>query len=715
MVDFQEPLTLPLAILVLLLAICLWVYRRTKPVLSWPIKTALVLLRVSVLLVLVAVLIRPLFGLSYVSKLSPEIVVLLDNSASMKLEDATISRAKVLDSLLASGIWKELQKKAQVHFFSFSDSLQKTTSEPGQLDFAGKSTSLSSALLQLQKKLPELSLAIVISDGGHNFGLDPVSVAGRLDFPVYTIGVGSEQIPLDLAISDLEYPPEVYLGTPVVVKLSVTGSGESDQKLKLAITEDGKIVEEMEIAISGSGRKQPVRVELSPRTEGVHRYQVSLPKLEGEITFQNNQRKFSLRVEKKRLRVLGVAGNPTWEYHFLKRFLDSQENLDKSYLVFDNLRPLEGRFPKNLSELAAYDIVVFVNPGSELFLGKEQLLEEFVLSQGRPILFILDDNFLGSARSRLKLKILPFDPAGLSVDYSQFNLVLAEPMEASPLLRLSPDREENQKLWQDLPPLLGCLIPQDVNPEARILATYPSTVAADGSPALLVQEFGRGKVMTTLAFPWWRWDFLLAGLEGKNPVYSKFWSNSLRWLTAQKKDKGLELTTDQLVYQAGEKINFKASYRDELGDKLVGGEMGLKIRNVTTDTKSDLVLNPDQEKDYIANLTYLEPGDYVAEALYSSSRKILGRARSEFQVEEYSLEDQSLTLNRQLLTQLAELSGGRFYTSTDYQKLIEDLVLPERVKEIHRSWEVWNQPGILILAVLLLSLEWFWRRRQQLP
>ena len=715
MVDFQEPLTLPLAILVLLSVVCLWVYRRTNPVLPWPIKTALVLLRILVLLLLVAVLIRPLFGLSYVSKLSPEIAVLVDNSASMKLEDATKSRAEVLDLLLASGIWKELQKKAQVSFFSFSDSLRKTSSEPGQLDFAGKSTSLSTALLQLQKKSPELSLAIILSDGGHNSGPDPGSVAGQLDFPLYTIGVGSDQIPLDLAISDLEYPPEVYLGTPAVIKLSVSGSGGLDQKLKLAITEDGKTVEEREIAISGSGRKQSVRVELTPQAEGVNRYQVSLPKLEGEITHQNNQRKFSLRVEKERLKVLGVAGNLTWEYHFLKRFLDSQENLDKSYVVFDNLRPLEGRFPKNLSELGAYDLLVFVNPGSELFLGKEKLLEEFVLSQGRPILFILDDNFISLARSRLKLKILPFEPADLSVDYSQFNIFLAEPTETSPILRLSPDREENQKLWQDLPPLLGCLVPQDVKQGARVLATYPSTQATDGSPALLVQEFGRGKVMTTLAFPWWRWDFLLAGLEGKSPVYSKFWSNSLRWLTAQKKDKGLELVTDQLVYQAGEKVNFKATYRDELGDKLVGGEMRLQVRNITTASKSDLVLNPDQEKDYIGHLSYLEPGDYLAEAFYSSSGKILGRARNEFQVEEYSLEDQSLTLNRQLLTQLAELSGGRFYTPTDCQKLIEDLVLKERVVERHKSWEVWNQPGILILAVMLLSLEWYWRRRQQLP
>ncbi len=83
MLHFQEHLLLPLAILILLVAVTLLVYRRTTPALTRLTKTFLTLLRILAILLLVLVLVRPLLGINYVSKMQPEIAVLLDNSASM--------------------------------------------------------------------------------------------------------------------------------------------------------------------------------------------------------------------------------------------------------------------------------------------------------------------------------------------------------------------------------------------------------------------------------------------------------------------------------------------------------------------------------------------------------------------------------------------------------------------------------------------------------
>jgi hypothetical protein len=221
--------------------------------------------------------------------------------------------------------------------------------------------------------------------------------------------------------------------------------------------------------------------------------------------------------------------------------------------------------------------------------------------------------------------------------------------------------------------------------------------------------------MTTLAFPFWRWDYLLAGLGKENQAYSRFWSNIIRWLTAQKVAKGVEITTDRLVYKAGEKIDFEGVYRDELGEKVTGGEMTVKLENLNSKTQLEIPMLPNQEKEYQGSLNYLEPGEYLAEATYSSDRKIYSRARQEFQVEEYSLEDQTLTMNRQLLTQIAEVSGGKFYTLKDFENLSKDLVLQEKTVEKSKTFEIWNQPLILILALAFLSLEWFLRKRHQLP
>jgi hypothetical protein len=713
MLHFQEHLLLPLVILLLLTAITLLVYRRTTPALARLTKTFLTLLRILAILLLVLVLARPLLGINYVSKMQPEIAVLLDNSASMKLMDGNSSRAKLEDSILSTGIWKDLSRKARLEFYSFADTLRPT--KPDQLDFSGSSTSLSNALLKLQKISPELSAALIITDGGNNFGPDPVISAGQLDFPIYSIGVGSEEVPADLAITDLKYPDEIYLGRPAAIELSILSTGLAEQKLSLAVSEAEKTVAQKEIRVSGGGQKIPVKFEIDPQKEGVHHYQVSLPRLEGEINYQNNLRKFSLKVQKSKLKILCLAGNLTWEYHFLKKFLEGEESFEKNYVVSDQAKPLQGIFPANLAQLSSYDLLVLVNPSLSLLSGKEQILDDYVLKQGRSILFILDNNFLVRPPARLKLQIFPFDPAKTTLSYLQFNFSFEQPAYANPILSLSEDPQENTKIWQDLPPFLGTLLVGVVNPQAKILGGFQPNDGGPLYPVLMTQEFGKGKVLTSLAFPFWRWDFLLTGVGKESQAYSKFWSNVIRWLTSQKAGKGLELATEALVYKAGEKVKFEAAYRDELGEKEAGGKLTVTLKKLSSTTQQEVAMLPNPEKEYVGSLNYLEPGDYVAEAIYSVEGKITGKVRHEFQVEEYSLEDQTLTMNRQLLTQMAEVSGGKFYTIQDYQNLPQDLDLKVKRVGKQKSWEIWNQPGMLIFALFLLSLEWFLRKRQQLP
>ncbi len=704
---------MPLIILILLIGIVFLVYRKTNPILSGFIKTVLVLLRLLAIVILILVLARPLLGISYVYKLVPQVAVLIDNSSSMLTKEGGQARAQLADSVLSSKIWPELSRNAELKFYAMADSLYREKLD--QLRYFGKSTALGQALISLQIAKPELSAAIMITDGGHNSGPDPAPAAGHLDFPVYTVGIGREEMPRDLAIEQVEYPEEIYLGTPAVLKLLVSASSIPVQKLKVILKENQRIIAEQELVLTGEGRRTPVTFQLQPPAEGVQKYEVSLPLLEGEATFQNNQRKFSLRVSRKKLKVLCVAGDLNWEYHFLRKFLESQENLDKSYLVYDRQKLLQGNFPSSSKELGAFDLVILVNPGREFLSDKKSLLDDLIQKQGRSALFILDEYFVSSSTSQSLAAIVPFEANGVSLNYSQFNLSWAEFFQTNPILRLSGNEEENQKLWQELPPFLGMLLVPKVRPETRVLAAYQRVENGPAYPILLTQEFGQGKVMTTLAFPFWRWDFLLAGLGKENEAYSNFWNNTIRWLTAQRTVKGVEITTDRLVYRAGEKINFQAVYRDELGENVTAGEMKVVLRNMNSKTRMDISLLPDQEGEYQGSLNYLEPGEYMVEATYRLDGKAVSRATQEFQVEEYSLEDQTLTLNRQLLTQIAEVSGGKFYTIKDFENLPQDLVLQEKSMEENKTFEIWNQPLILVLALAFLSLEWFLRKRHQLP
>jgi hypothetical protein len=98
-----------------------------------------------------------------------------------------------------------------------------------------------------------------------------------------------------------------------------------------------------------------------------------------------------------------------------------------------------------------------------------------------------------------------------------------------------------------------------------------------------------------------------------------------------------------------------------------------------------------------------------------SGNRTLATAKSEFQVEEYSLEDQTLIQNRQLLTQIAERTGGKYLITADLAELPKDLPLSDRIIREQREFEIWNQTMIMITGLFCLGLEWLIRKRHQLP
>ncbi|MDZ7333181.1 MAG: hypothetical protein ONB31_14495, partial [candidate division KSB1 bacterium] len=67
--------------------------------------------------------------------------------------------------------------------------------------------------------------------------------------------------------------------------------------------------------------------------------------------------------------------------------------------------------------------------------------------------------------------------------------------------------------------------------------------------------------------------------------------------------------------------------------------------------------------------------------------------------------------NDRLLQQLALKTGGKFFTETDYDELVERLKFPVQRTLQSAEVQLWNRAIWLILAVVLLGLEWLLRKR----
>ena len=67
-----------------------------------------------------------------------------------------------------------------------------------------------------------------------------------------------------------------------------------------------------------------------------------------------------------------------------------------------------------------------------------------------------------------------------------------------------------------------------------------------------------------------------------------------------------------------------------------------------------------------------------------------------------------------LLRQIADETGGRFYTPDDVATLPEDVSFTEAGTTIIEERDLWNMPAIFLLLLGLVGTEWAYRRRRGL-
>jgi hypothetical protein len=71
-------------------------------------------------------------------------------------------------------------------------------------------------------------------------------------------------------------------------------------------------------------------------------------------------------------------------------------------------------------------------------------------------------------------------------------------------------------------------------------------------------------------------------------------------------------------------------------------------------------------------------------------------------------------MRKPLLQRVANETGGRFYTPETMHTLPEDIALSKRGITVINQMDLWDMPAVLVLLVVLLSVEWAYRRRRGL-
>ena len=704
------------------IAFSLGVYRHTQPRATRRLRIILPALRsVSVVLILL-LLAEPVLTLLLKRTVPPTIITLLDTSTSMAVGD-TVSRLEQARRIIDSADFKGLKSVSMMETWIFADA-------PSRADFdtlsriapTGNATDIGAAIrAALSSNVTENnpSALLLLSDGAHNYGADPLHLVEGLPVPVYAVGFGSAaDLMTDVQIVDARIEVPGIAGQPLSIRVALRSWGFEGRRTVVRLLEGEAELASTSIELEGVGENQVVSLETTADEPGPHIYRIEIAPMEGEISRENNQTLLATQIARGGISVVVVAGAPSPEYGFFRRSLASDSTLAIDEFIQRAPGAFYDREPAQLLAALASrpDVIALVDAGPGILAGKIAAAIDASVRGGSGLLFVGGARSLDDWTPQGPLAgILPFSASkGSKLTVDAVALRIAQTGVGHPLMRTestptafdrgSVGREEDP--WSRLPPVTGYL------PGVRMRSGAIELIEGLGPKGPVPVIMGSGpavnaRVVAALSSQFWRLDLLSSGAGESPHTIRRFWHNAVRWLAIDQPSGRVRASTDRRVYRGGEPVTFLVQVFDELMKPHTEALVSIQLDGNRID------LEPGDPGQYRGSRSGLDPGEYTYSAqAQSSTGKQLGESPGQFVVEEYSLESSDMRATPQLLEQIAAATGGSFQHADSWPTLIDEMDIHTRLQRQERTMELWGRDWYILTLVLLLCAEWALRKRQ---
>lgn len=695
-----------------------FVYRWTNPPVGNRLRYLLIGFRIFSLALILFILFEPNLSLTWFRFEKPVIAVLADNSASMQLTDKSGDRAAQVKKVLANPVLDDLKNKNDLKIYKFSSGLEEWNNFPkDSLNFDGDGTDIQTALEQLLEINADnyLKGIVLVTDGADNLGENPSRYTETIGIPVFPVAIGDADEPRDVLITKVFTNQITYVNNKVPLEVTVKSAGYTDNKIQVILKEDGKIIETKNLRLGDAALEQKVEFQIIPESEGIKRYQIEIPALEGEITRLNNNKETYIKVLKNKMKLLVVNGTPSTDFAFLKRTLERDKNIElSSFTEKKNGTFYEGAFPV-ASKLKKFDAIVFLNyprrNSENDVLGR---LLNTIDKENKPLLIFSGPNIDFSRLNPLRGQ-LPINLPVPQSDERNIHVALTPEGALHPVLRLDDDPAENAQLWTDLPPVFYPFLNVKMNPTGKALAEIDRSrsglpTSLPMQPVFAVAQVASRKTAVILAHGLWRWQFLLEGLGKEDLVYSPFFNKLIRWLVTREENKRVRIQLEKDIFRGGEPITFKAQVYDENYRPVDDAEVKVNLKN--KNDEQDLLLSAQGNGKYETTLQVLAGGDYIFTGSATRLSQTVGSDSGRFSVEPFNIEFQQTKMEEALLRRIASSSNGQYFTPANFNELSQYIDFPPKRNIETREWELWNKILLMLVLILSLSIEWFIRKRK---
>ena len=699
--------------------------------------------RGAVFILLFFIVMQPGLVLTSVVPQRNFLAVLVDDSRSMTIDDRDgSSRAEKAAGLLdpEGDLVDALNEDFAIRYFRFS-------SAPARIDgvdaltFDGSNTRIGSALDYARNELQGVPLSgvVVVSDGGDNTdealseALLPLRAAS---VPVFTVGLGDEEMEADVQASRAEVPEKALAGTSMVVTVIVDARGFAGRTVPIVVEDMGRIVATEEVTLPDDGQPLVAPIAITLDTEGARELTFRIPGQPDERVLENNELHAVVQVRNRTEKILYFEGEPRHEVAFMLRAVRHDENLQVVLLqrtaenkffrrnLDDPLELVQG-FPTTREELYRYRALVLGSVEASFFTHDQlDMIADFVSARGGTLLMLGGRRALseGGYQGTPLEDVLPvvLDEPGSSTPTERLAFVKVAPTPAGanhPATRIEGTVEQSAARWDSLPPVTTTNVVTGLKPGATELLEGTVVDGGDGvEPDRVVmafQGYGKGRSMVLAVQDTWLWQ-----MDHTVPIedqsHETFWKQLLRWLVSETPDP-VEAQAERESVEVGEPVTLQATVLDEGFVEVNGALVTARVTTPTGEAR-DLPMEWSVTEDgkYAVSFTPDMEGLFEVSVDAGRDTVALGSAETSVRVAPGGEEYRNPHQRRSLMERIADETGGRYYTAETANRLPEDLQFSGGGVTVTEERDLWDMPVLFLLLAGLLGAEWGYRRKRGL-
>jgi hypothetical protein len=661
--------------------------------------------------------------------------------SSLTTQSTLTRQDKVAEWMKTSeGSWlKQVQDKSRVQRYVFASKVFSVPSGNWDEGFAlsnkasAASTDLTAALERVVQDSAQhsLSAVVLITDGGHNTGGNPLETAASLKgVPFYIVPIGNQHMPRDVILHHTHCPRTIFKNDTLVLDTMLTAYDCEGEDLHVELLNGNAVVENKTISVSSKFFDSRIEFRWKAGELGRKQLRLRVKPLAKEHSIENNEAQAQVEVMEDTIRVLVADSRPRWEFRYLVNLFQRDKRVDFEQLLFEPRHESAAApsLPQDLEGWRRYRVIILGDLTPEQFSPSQQeLLRKFVVEESGNLIFIGGDTMpLAFAQQPLAVLLPTIANASRASDQPR-SLSVTPEGSLSLATQLDDDPVTSDRIWRDM----SSKVPVYFSTECRPKPTSHVLISARNSSK---PESETASDLQTEAFLSWQYVglgrvvYIAAPVTynlryGNGDIYHhRFWGQLLRWAIAREMSTGsktVHLATDKSNYEKGDsaQIAMRLTHPDgrvvSAGNVTVeahGNGKLLKLLELKEDANSPGV--------YRGTFDDLPLGPITLRAAGSTVRSLLAEEKHANAVEHVipvdpkgSTELSYPLCNFPLLTQIADASGGTILSPQSVPAALTEIEAAPQVQEtvLHRQ-PAWNRWSYLWIILTCLTFEWLLRK-----